>query len=90
MLRKDSERRATLHRVLSEYITLVVLNIQESVPQVGEEESPQVVESATSVAIHYTFTQLISFLQTTFISNLSFKLSSPLFPALSFPDTIYQ
>lgn len=36
MLRKDSERRATLHRVLTDYITLVVFNIQESVPQVSE------------------------------------------------------
>uniref|UniRef100_A0AAQ5ZJB2 mitogen-activated protein kinase kinase kinase n=1 Tax=Amphiprion ocellaris TaxID=80972 RepID=A0AAQ5ZJB2_AMPOC len=36
MLRKDSERRATLHRVLTEYISNVVSNIQESVPQVGE------------------------------------------------------
>ncbi|KAM3615283.1 uncharacterized protein V6R79_026064 [Siganus canaliculatus] len=35
MLRKDSERRATLHRVLSDYINLVVSNIQESVPQHG-------------------------------------------------------
>nr|XP_020484514.1 mitogen-activated protein kinase kinase kinase 5-like [Labrus bergylta] len=34
MLRKDSERRATLHRVLSDYISLVVFNIQDSVPQV--------------------------------------------------------
>ncbi|XP_041797729.1 mitogen-activated protein kinase kinase kinase 5 [Chelmon rostratus] len=33
MLRKDSERRATLHRVLTDYISLVVFNIQESVPQ---------------------------------------------------------
>uniref|UniRef100_A0A8C4EL26 mitogen-activated protein kinase kinase kinase n=1 Tax=Dicentrarchus labrax TaxID=13489 RepID=A0A8C4EL26_DICLA len=30
MLRKDSERRATLHRVLTDYISLVVFNIQES------------------------------------------------------------
>nr|XP_046254382.1 mitogen-activated protein kinase kinase kinase 5 [Scatophagus argus] len=37
MLRKDSERRATLHRVLTDYINLVVFNIQESVPQHGEE-----------------------------------------------------
>ncbi len=36
MLRKDSERRATLHRVLTDYISLVVFNIQDSVPQVGE------------------------------------------------------
>ncbi|XP_077384027.1 mitogen-activated protein kinase kinase kinase 5 isoform X1 [Festucalex cinctus] len=33
MLRKDSERRATLHRVLSDYITDVVANIQEALPQ---------------------------------------------------------
>uniref|UniRef100_A0A8C9XIM4 mitogen-activated protein kinase kinase kinase n=1 Tax=Sander lucioperca TaxID=283035 RepID=A0A8C9XIM4_SANLU len=33
MLRKDSERRATLHRVLTDYISDVVSNIQESVPQ---------------------------------------------------------
>ena len=38
MLRKDSERRATLHRVLTEFIGNVVSNIQESVPQVGEEK----------------------------------------------------
>ncbi|XP_037641552.1 mitogen-activated protein kinase kinase kinase 5 isoform X3 [Sebastes umbrosus] len=39
MLRKDSERRATLHRVLTDYIHLVVSNIQESVPQHGEGSS---------------------------------------------------
>ncbi|XP_038566796.1 mitogen-activated protein kinase kinase kinase 5 isoform X1 [Micropterus salmoides] len=39
MLRKDSERRATLHRVLTDYISLVVCNIQESVPQNGEGSS---------------------------------------------------
>ncbi|XP_054476974.1 mitogen-activated protein kinase kinase kinase 5 [Anoplopoma fimbria] len=33
MLRKDSERRATLHRILTDYISLVVSNILESVPQ---------------------------------------------------------
>ncbi|KAM8871129.1 mitogen-activated protein kinase kinase kinase 5 isoform 2-T2 [Spinachia spinachia] len=33
MLRKNSERRATLHRVLTDYISLVVSNILESVPQ---------------------------------------------------------
>lgn len=33
MLRKDSERRATLHRVLTDYISLVVGSIQESAPQ---------------------------------------------------------
>ncbi|MED6254095.1 hypothetical protein ATANTOWER_015557 [Ataeniobius toweri] len=33
MLRKDSERRATLHRVLTEYIINVVTHIQESIPQ---------------------------------------------------------
>lgn len=38
MLRKDSERRATLHRVLTDYISLVVFNIQDSVPQVSEEK----------------------------------------------------
>lgn len=38
MLRKDSERRATLHRVLTDYISLVVGSIQESAPQVS---SPQ-------------------------------------------------
>ncbi|KAK5604686.1 hypothetical protein CRENBAI_012894 [Crenichthys baileyi] len=32
-LRKDSERRATLHRVLTEYIINVVTYIQESIPQ---------------------------------------------------------
>ncbi|XP_022075321.2 mitogen-activated protein kinase kinase kinase 5 [Acanthochromis polyacanthus] len=39
MLRKDSERRATLHRVLTEYISSVVSNIQESVPQYGDGSS---------------------------------------------------
>lgn len=34
MLRKDSERRDTLHRILTEYISLVVQNIQETLPQV--------------------------------------------------------
>lgn len=35
MLRKDSERRATLHRILTDDINHVVSNIQESLPQVG-------------------------------------------------------
>lgn len=35
MLRKDSERRATLHRILTDYISHVVSNIQESLSQVG-------------------------------------------------------
>uniref|UniRef100_A0A8C1J9R1 mitogen-activated protein kinase kinase kinase n=1 Tax=Cyprinus carpio TaxID=7962 RepID=A0A8C1J9R1_CYPCA len=34
MLRKDSERRDTLHRILTEYISNVVQNIQETLPQV--------------------------------------------------------
>uniref|UniRef100_A0A8C1QC30 mitogen-activated protein kinase kinase kinase n=1 Tax=Cyprinus carpio TaxID=7962 RepID=A0A8C1QC30_CYPCA len=33
MLRKDSERRDTLHRILTEYISNVVQNIQETLPQ---------------------------------------------------------
>uniref|UniRef100_A0A8C7XL34 mitogen-activated protein kinase kinase kinase n=1 Tax=Oryzias sinensis TaxID=183150 RepID=A0A8C7XL34_9TELE len=33
MLRKDSERRATLHRILTDYINHVVSNIQQSLPQ---------------------------------------------------------
>uniref|UniRef100_A0A3Q2XX86 mitogen-activated protein kinase kinase kinase n=1 Tax=Hippocampus comes TaxID=109280 RepID=A0A3Q2XX86_HIPCM len=33
MLRKDSERRATLHRVLSDYMANVVANIREALPQ---------------------------------------------------------
>lgn len=36
MLRKDSERRDTLHRILTEYISLVVQNIQETLPQAEE------------------------------------------------------
>uniref|UniRef100_A0A7N8XLV2 mitogen-activated protein kinase kinase kinase n=1 Tax=Mastacembelus armatus TaxID=205130 RepID=A0A7N8XLV2_9TELE len=40
MLRKDSERRATLHRVLTDYISHVLANIQESVPQVGHGKGP--------------------------------------------------
>uniref|UniRef100_A0A673I641 mitogen-activated protein kinase kinase kinase n=1 Tax=Sinocyclocheilus rhinocerous TaxID=307959 RepID=A0A673I641_9TELE len=36
MLRKDSERRDTLHRILTEYISLVVQNIQEMLPQAEE------------------------------------------------------
>ncbi|KAM6910528.1 mitogen-activated protein kinase kinase kinase 5 [Xenentodon cancila] len=39
MLQKDSERRATLHRVLTDYINHVVSNIQESVPQYSEKPS---------------------------------------------------
>ncbi|XP_070691759.1 mitogen-activated protein kinase kinase kinase 5 [Pempheris klunzingeri] len=39
MLRKDSERRATLHRVLTDYISLVVFNIQDSMPQQGDGSS---------------------------------------------------
>ncbi|XP_035264795.1 mitogen-activated protein kinase kinase kinase 5 isoform X2 [Anguilla anguilla] len=38
LLRKDSERRATLHRVLTEYINTVVSNLRESLPQQQEEE----------------------------------------------------
>uniref|UniRef100_A0AAR2J390 mitogen-activated protein kinase kinase kinase n=1 Tax=Pygocentrus nattereri TaxID=42514 RepID=A0AAR2J390_PYGNA len=34
LLRKDSERRNTLHKVLTDYISHVVGNIQESLPQV--------------------------------------------------------
>ncbi|XP_062395311.1 mitogen-activated protein kinase kinase kinase 5 [Sardina pilchardus] len=33
LLRKDSERRATLHRVLTEYIDSVVRNVQDSLPK---------------------------------------------------------
>ncbi|XP_056330985.1 mitogen-activated protein kinase kinase kinase 5 [Danio aesculapii] len=36
MLRKDSERRDTLHRILTEDITHVVQNIQETLPQAEE------------------------------------------------------
>ncbi|XP_055359168.1 mitogen-activated protein kinase kinase kinase 5 isoform X2 [Betta splendens] len=36
MLRKDSERRATLHRILTDYISHVVAHIQESLPQADE------------------------------------------------------
>ncbi|XP_022619973.1 mitogen-activated protein kinase kinase kinase 5-like [Seriola dumerili] len=39
MLRKDSERRDTLHRVLTDYIGFVISNIQESVPQYGKGSS---------------------------------------------------
>uniref|UniRef100_A0A8C7M4P0 mitogen-activated protein kinase kinase kinase n=1 Tax=Oncorhynchus kisutch TaxID=8019 RepID=A0A8C7M4P0_ONCKI len=39
LLRKDSERRATLHRILTEYITDVVHNIQNTLPQVESERS---------------------------------------------------
>ncbi|XP_018555490.1 mitogen-activated protein kinase kinase kinase 5 isoform X2 [Lates calcarifer] len=39
MLRKDSERRATLHRVLTDYISHVISNLQESVPQYGKGSS---------------------------------------------------
>lgn len=34
LLRKDSERRSTLHRVLTDYISQVLHNINESLPQV--------------------------------------------------------
>ncbi|TKS82388.1 Mitogen-activated protein kinase kinase kinase 5 [Collichthys lucidus] len=44
MLRKDSERRATLHRVLTDYISLVVFNIQESVPQGSSITSDHITE----------------------------------------------
>ncbi|KAM4735918.1 mitogen-activated protein kinase kinase kinase 5 isoform 2-T2 [Anableps anableps] len=39
MLRKDSERRATLHRVLTEYISHVVSYLQEATPQWDEGSS---------------------------------------------------
>ncbi|XP_007557281.1 mitogen-activated protein kinase kinase kinase 5 [Poecilia formosa] len=39
MLRKDSERRATLHRVLTDYISYVVTYLQESIPQLDEGSS---------------------------------------------------
>lgn len=51
MLRKDSERRATLHRVLTEYISHVVANIQESIPQVGRGRSQQQVKIYIKVVI---------------------------------------
>ena len=35
LLRKDSERRATLHRVLTDDISLVLANIQDTLPPVG-------------------------------------------------------
>lgn len=34
LLRKDSERRATLHSVLTDYISYVVTYLQESIQQV--------------------------------------------------------
>ncbi|XP_054903264.1 mitogen-activated protein kinase kinase kinase 5 [Poeciliopsis prolifica] len=39
MLRKDSERRATLHRVLTDYISCVVTYLQESILQLDEGSS---------------------------------------------------
>ncbi|GAA6103041.1 mitogen-activated protein kinase kinase kinase 5 [Tachysurus ichikawai] len=36
LLRKDSERRSTLHRVLTDYISQVLDNINESLPQTEE------------------------------------------------------
>ncbi|XP_062847445.1 mitogen-activated protein kinase kinase kinase 5 [Trichomycterus rosablanca] len=36
LLRKDSERRDTLHKVLTDYISHVVQNIQDSLPQTEE------------------------------------------------------
>uniref|UniRef100_A0A8C6NH48 mitogen-activated protein kinase kinase kinase n=1 Tax=Nothobranchius furzeri TaxID=105023 RepID=A0A8C6NH48_NOTFU len=48
MLRKDSERRATLYKVLTEYISHVVCNIQESLSQVGE-ASPLTSEHISSL-----------------------------------------
>ncbi|XP_053488227.1 mitogen-activated protein kinase kinase kinase 5 isoform X1 [Ictalurus furcatus] len=36
LLRKDSERRSTLHRVLTDYISQVLHNINESLPQTEE------------------------------------------------------
>lgn len=44
MLRKDSERRETLHRVLTDFIGFVISNLQESVPQVGNNISSQTIE----------------------------------------------
>uniref|UniRef100_A0A6Q2XYQ4 mitogen-activated protein kinase kinase kinase n=1 Tax=Esox lucius TaxID=8010 RepID=A0A6Q2XYQ4_ESOLU len=44
LLRKDSERRATLHRVLSEYITDVVQNIHDTLPQVASVTTEQISE----------------------------------------------
>ncbi|XP_076008745.1 mitogen-activated protein kinase kinase kinase 5 [Genypterus blacodes] len=35
LLRKDSERRATLHRVLTDYINLVVSNVRDALPRYG-------------------------------------------------------
>uniref|UniRef100_A0A8C6K600 mitogen-activated protein kinase kinase kinase n=1 Tax=Nothobranchius furzeri TaxID=105023 RepID=A0A8C6K600_NOTFU len=48
MLRKDSERRATLYKVLTEYISHVVCNIQESLSQKGE-ASPLTSEHISSL-----------------------------------------
>uniref|UniRef100_A0A8C7PDT4 mitogen-activated protein kinase kinase kinase n=1 Tax=Oncorhynchus mykiss TaxID=8022 RepID=A0A8C7PDT4_ONCMY len=43
LLRKDSERRATLHRILTEYITDVVHNIQNTLPQVEREHISELI-----------------------------------------------
>ncbi|CAL8288447.1 unnamed protein product [Merluccius merluccius] len=39
LLRKDSERRATLHRVLTDYMTTVVAHVQDALPMHGEGSS---------------------------------------------------
>ncbi|CAL8249068.1 unnamed protein product [Lota lota] len=39
LLRKDSERRATLHRMLTDYITVVVAHIQDALPVHCEDSS---------------------------------------------------
>ncbi|XP_052000607.1 mitogen-activated protein kinase kinase kinase 5-like [Xyrauchen texanus] len=52
MLRKDSERRDTLHRILTEYISNVIQNIEETLPQA---EVPRITSDQIS--------QLISCLQ---------------------------
>lgn len=53
MLRKDSERRATLHRVLTDYISLVVGNIQESALQVSNLQLQQSTSKWQRPQLHF-------------------------------------
>lgn len=48
MLRKDSERRATLHRILTEDQDKVVANLTEALTQVGDREDEPTYGTAAS------------------------------------------
>ncbi|KAA8591771.1 hypothetical protein FQN60_017145, partial [Etheostoma spectabile] len=76
MLRKDSERRATLHRVLTDYISHVVSNIQESVPQVKKVLRQQQVKPHWMFALDNLLRQAVQDAITVLLPALKLQLQS--------------